>query len=154
MPTVEQYLAELPLFADLDEPTLTLLAGCAADVHFGADQYLFREGEAADRFWVIRHGRVRIELSTPAGEGAVLHTIDDGGVVGWSWLVPPYRWVFDAHTSQGTSAVAFDAAVLRGKCHADPKLGFELMQLVAQVMRRQFESTRTHLLDMYGEIRD
>jgi CRP/FNR family transcriptional regulator, cyclic AMP receptor protein len=70
--------------------------------------------------------------------------------VGWSWLVPPYRWVFDARAVAPTSAMAFDAVCLRGKCDADPALGFDLMQRVARVMYERLQAARVRLLDLYG----
>src|SRR5450756_2797700 len=81
----------------------------------------------------------QIQVHTPGGGGVVLDTADDGGVVGWSWLVPPYRWMFDARASESTSAVAFDGACLRGKCENDPVVGYALMQRVTQVMFDRLE---------------
>ena len=80
------------------------MAGCAVNVHFRAGQHLFHEGEPADTFYVIRHGRVSIEVHAPAGPPVVVDTAHDDDVVGWSWLVPPYRWTFDARATDETSA--------------------------------------------------
>ena len=99
-----------------------------------AGQYLFHEGEPADRFFVVRRGRVALDVHVPRAADQVVDTVDEGDVVGWSWLVPPYRWFFDARAVADVSAVAFDATCLRGKCEEDPALGYALMQRVAQVM--------------------
>jgi uncharacterized membrane protein YgcG len=72
-------------------------------------------------------------------------------VVGWSWLVPPYSWLFDARAVEPTGAVAFDGLCLRGKCEEDPKLGYELMKLVSQVMFSRLVAARVRLLDLYGD---
>ena len=71
-------------------------------------------------------------------------------VVGWSWLVPPYRWLFDARATEETSAIAFDGACLRGKCEADPAIGYALLQRVVRVMSDRLQSARVRLLDLYG----
>ena len=54
-----QLLAEVPLFAGLGAEELELLAGCASNVRFDAGEVLFREGDAADTFYVIRSGTRR-----------------------------------------------------------------------------------------------
>ncbi len=149
MQTIPQLLAEHPFFTGLDDEALTLMAGCAVNVHKRPGEYLFHEGEPADTFFVIRAGRVAVEMRQPT-DGVVLDTAQDGDVVGWSWLVAPYRWTFDAIATEETSAVAFDGACLRGKCEADPALGYDLLQRVVQVMSSRLQSARVRLLDLYG----
>lgn len=153
MRSIAEELPDHPFFAGLDDEALALLAGCAVNVHFAPGELLFREGDPADRFFVLRRGRVAIEVHAPTG-GIVLDTADDGDVVGWSWLVPPYRWVFDARAVTPTSAVALDAVCLRGKCDGDPALGYALMQRVTGVMYERLQAARVRLLDLYGGPRD
>lgn len=138
-----------PFFAGLDQQALDLLAGCAANAHFRAGEYLFREGEAADAFYVLRSGRVALEMRLPTGS-TVLDTADADDVVGWSWLVAPYRWTFDARAVEDTRALVFDGACLREKCETDPALGYALLQRVVQVMASRLHSARVRLLDLYG----
>jgi CRP-like cAMP-binding protein len=148
--TIEHYLPEHPFFLGLDERAIALMAGCAVNVHLRAGEYLFHEGEPADTFFVIRSGRVAIEMRRPT-DGVVLDTAHEGDVVGWSWLVPPYRWTFDARATEETGAIAFDGACLRGKCMDDPALGYALLQRVVQVMSSRLQSARVRLLDLYGQ---
>lgn len=150
MKSLEDLLGEHPFFAGLDEPTIRLLVGCARNVHVGAGSYLFHEGEPADRLYVLRRGRVALDVHVPGDPGHVVDTVDEGDVVGWSWLVPPYRWFFDARAVQDVSAVALDATCLRAKCEEDPALGYSMMQRVVQVMYQRLQSARVRLLDLYG----
>jgi len=147
--TIAAYLPEHPFFAGLDPATLELAAGCAVNVHFKPGALLFREGDPADVFYVLRHGRVAIQMRTPT-EDVLLDTAHEGDVVGWSWLVPPYRWTFDATATEDTSAIAFDGTCLRGKCEGDAVLGYALLQRVVLVMSDRLHSARVRLLDLYG----
>ena len=150
MQTIAEYLPHHPFFAGLDESVATLVAGCAVNAHFRPGQHLYREGQPADTFYVIRHGRVTIEVHAPAGPSVVVDTAHDDDVVGWSWLVPPYRCRYDARATEQTSAIAFDAACLRAKGEADPRVGYALLQRVVGVMATRLHSARTRLLDLYG----
>ena len=149
MQTIAQYLPEHPFFAGLDGATTDLLAGCAVNIHVRADEFLFREGTPADHFYLLRHGRIAIEVRTP-GPPMVLDTVEDGDVVGWSWVVPPYLWTFDGRAVTDVSAVAFDAACLRIKCLANPLLGYDLMMRFVRLMNQRLQSARIRLIDMYG----
>jgi CRP/FNR family transcriptional regulator, cyclic AMP receptor protein len=152
MHTLDELLADAPVFGGLGPDALTLIAGCAQNVGFDEDTLLFREGEAADTFYVVRRGRVALELHTPERGGIVIETIGPGEVVGWSWLFAPYRWHFDARAAGPVRAIAFDGACLRGKCDDDKELGYELMKRFGQVMIDRLQHARVRLLDVYGGV--
>jgi CRP/FNR family transcriptional regulator, cyclic AMP receptor protein len=150
MRTIEQFLPDHPFFSGLDAGALAVLAGCARNVSFAPGEYLFRTGQPANQFFVVRRGRVALEVHSPATGTMVVDTADAGDVVGWSWLVPPYTWLFDARAAGATGAVSFDGRCLREKCEQDPRLGYELMKLVTQVMLNRLTAARVRLLDVYG----
>lgn len=150
MTTIDATLHGVPLFAGLGDDDLRLIAGCGGNVHFAGGERLFRQGDPADTFYVLRQGAVALEIYVPARGPLTIETIEAGDVVGWSWLFAPYRWNFDARAVVPVRATAFDGACLRGKCDADPRLGYELMSRFAQVMIGRLQSTRLRLLDVYG----
>ncbi len=149
MRSIAQSLPDHPFFAGLGPDTLELLAGCATNVRFRPGEFLFREGGPAEAFYVVRHGRVSLQMRTPTAD-VVLDTAHDGDVIGWSWLIAPYRWTFDARATEDTTAVAFDGLCLRSKCEQDTALGYVLLQRVVQVMASRLQSARVRLLDLYG----
>jgi len=150
MQTMEEVLSSHPFFAGLNAGAMRLIAGCASNVHFAEGEFLFEEGHEANQFWVIRRGRVAMQMESP-GQGAIVtDTMDEGEVVGWSWLVPPYRFFADGRAVTPVSATALDGACLRGKCEADPELGYQLLKRVTSVMYQRLQSTRIRLLDLYG----
>jgi len=151
--TLEQLIAGAPLFAGLAGEHIQLIAGCARNERFAAGEYLHREGEAADRFYLIREGAVAIEIDAPGRGALVIETLQHGDVAGWSWLFEPYRWQLDARVVEPTRAVGFDATCLRGKCDADHELGFQLMRRFAASLTEALQATRLQLLDVYGHAR-
>jgi CRP-like cAMP-binding protein len=150
METLEPILAQHPFFQGLDPTYLSLLVGCAANVRFPAGTDLFHEGEAAEQFYLIRHGRVALQVFIPGQGRVTIDTIEAGNVLGWSWLFPPYRWHFDAQALELTRAIAFDGTCLRAKCDEDHDLGYTLMQRFARIMMHRLQASRLQLLDIYG----
>ena len=150
METLAELLGRHPFFAGLGADAMRLIAGCASNVHFGAGEFIFGEGEAASRFYVIRHGRVALQVHSPTRGPLVIDTMDEGEVLGWSWLVPPYRYFGDARAVTPVTATALDGNCLRGKCEADPELGYQLLKRVTTVMYQRLQSSRVRLLDLYG----
>lgn len=149
--SIRDLLAAHPFFEGLPAADLELLAGCGHNEHLAAGAVLFEEGGEADRFFVIRRGRVALEVHAPGRPGIVVATLAEGDVVGWSWLFPPYRWQFDARVLDAVDLVVLDGTCLRGKCEDDTDLGYRLMRRFARLTQRRLQSTRLQLLDLYGE---
>lgn len=148
--TIADLLSAQDVFAGLGPEDLALIAGCGHNAVFREGEYLFKEGGPADRFYVVRQGRVAIEIFVPDRGPLVVDTVERGDIVGVSWLFPPYRWQFDGRCVEAVRAVSLDGACLRGKCDDDPRLGYELMKRFAAVMHRRVESAQLRLVDLYG----
>ncbi len=150
MEGLERIIREHPFFAGLDDAFVELAGGCAKNVRFEAGQYLLREGAPADEFYLLRHGHVALELTAP-GHGAItFQTLGPGELVGVSWLIPPYRWSYDARALELTRAIAMDAACLRAKCEADHDLGYAVMKRCMPFLIQRLQATRLQVLDVYG----
>jgi CRP/FNR family transcriptional regulator, cyclic AMP receptor protein len=152
MRTIDQLIAEAATFAGLDKAQLELIAGCAWNQHLTAGTLLMREGDAADRFFLIRHGLVALELHAPGRGSLVIDTLDEGEVVGWSWLFAPHRCQLDCRAVGDCRLVTFDGACLRGKCEEDHELGYQLMTRFAANLIDRLQATRLQLLDVYGRV--
>ncbi len=149
METLKPILAAHPFFRDLEERHLDLIVGCASNVRFDAGEFIFRYGEEANHFYLIRGGMVALEMFV-TGRGPVkVQTLDEGDVLGWSWLVPPYRWMFDAHATEMTRAIALDGKCLRNKCEQDHDLGYQLLKRFVTIVQERLDAARLQLLNIY-----
>jgi len=149
METLERFLTESPFFKGMKKEYLELLTGCASNVRFEAGELIFREGESANSFYLIRHGKVSLEVQAPKRGAIVIQTLDDGEILGWSWLVPPYQWHFDARTVEMTRAIALDGECLRRKAESDCCLGYELFKRFSELMVERLEAARLQLVNVY-----
>ncbi len=147
---MEKIVREHRFFADLDDDTLKLIAGCARNVAFKAGQYLFRTGDPADEFYLIRHGKVALDVVAPGRSAVTFQTVGEGEIVGVSWLLPPYRWMHDARAVDLVRAIGMDARCLRGKCDADHDVGYDMMMRFVPLLVGRLQATRMQLLDVYG----
>ena len=113
MENLARILGEHDFFADLDPQYLDLIVGCTRNTRFRQGDYLFREGEEANGFFLIRHGRVAIEMEINF-KPTIVMTLEPGEILGWSWLLPPYQWGFSARAVNMTRTLALDGKCLRG----------------------------------------
>jgi CRP-like cAMP-binding protein len=150
METLERIIAEHSFFAGLESHYTGLLTGCASNVRFEKGTYIFKEGGEANEFFLIRAGKVALEIFEPQRRPIIVSTVAEGDILGWSWLLPPYHWKFHAHAVEETRAIALDGKCLRTKCEQSHDLGYELLKRFAQIMERRLEATRLQLLDVYA----
>ena len=152
MQEIDELLEEIGVFRGLADEHLDLIAGCALLRVYGDGEKLMTENEQANTFFAIRHGVVALETFVPERGAVMIETLHGGDILGWSWLFPPHRTMFDARALGVVRTLAFDAACLRGKCEQDTQLGYTLMQRYAEVMVQRLQATRLRLLDVYGQL--
>jgi CRP-like cAMP-binding protein len=131
---------------DLSKPQLAVLSKIATTAQFKAGKPIFLQGESADRFFLIGQGRVSLDYGLPRKRHVQIQTIGPGEALGWSWLAKPYRWQFSATAIDDVTVSFFRVADLRQQCMRDPKLGYAIMERVAQVLMERLQATRHKLL--------
>jgi len=150
---IKAILSDCLSFQGMEPVYIEKLVDCADDICFDSDEFIFREGQQADKFYLIYEGLVALEMGGQERGPLTIQTIGKGEIVGWSWLFPPYRWHFDARTKQVTRAIVFDARCIRAKCEQDFAFGYDLMKRFAHIVVERLQATRLQLLDVYGSQR-
>ena len=143
-------LKQHPFLADIPEEHMKTLIGCASNVRFNEGERLINEGEVADKFYLIRSGRVALEIDLSERGALRIQTVGAGEVLGWSWLISPFRWHFSGIAVTDVRAIALDGKCLRTKSENDHDFGYEMLKRLTQVMERRLEATRLQLIDVYG----
>jgi CRP/FNR family cyclic AMP-dependent transcriptional regulator len=135
-----------PFLAGMNRTQLALLTDCAIPVHFKKGQVVLREGELANRFYLIESGKVALESGEGFGDPVVIETIGSGDLLGWSWMFPPYVWHFTARAVEPVSAIFFYGTILREYCERDNSLGYELFKRMTPVMMKRLQASRKKML--------
>ena len=136
--------------ADLPSDWLHRLAVHGHPVFRPAGQRLFRTDGPADRFWLIDSGVVVLDFPVPGRGDIVIERLRRGSVVGWSWLLAPYRWRFGAVVAEDMHAVEFDASRVRALIADDPEFGRELNARFMAVLAERLHASRKRLADLYA----
>ena len=125
---------------------LDALAATASEVMFPAGQRIFAEDGPAGSFWLVASGYVALDVQVPGESPVIIGTVGIGGLLGWSWLLPPHQWAFGSVCVTEVRAIEFRAPAVRDRCAADPDLGRELTQRMLQVLAGRLQDTRAALI--------
>ena len=139
-----------PFLEGMRKQHVRYLNEIAMRTNFAEGEWIFHEGERADRFYLIEEGSVIITSRTPMHSHIVIQTLGAGNALGWSGLFKPYTWHLDARTDEPTRVLCFRAARLREQCKRDPELGYELMKRVGYVLMQRFQAARLKLLNAHA----
>jgi CRP/FNR family transcriptional regulator, cyclic AMP receptor protein len=143
---LDEILAQVPFFEGMPADEIALIAGCGRNVHIDEGETIFRQGDAADVFYVLRHGTVAVGNFVPPRGELVIETLESGDLLGWSWLFPPYRWHFGASAVETTLALELDGPGVRSLCERDPALGYLLVSRFMGLVVERLQATRLRML--------
>lgn len=149
--SVLQVLEAHPFVADFRPEHRTRLAALAKQVHFDADQVIFREGDDYSVFYLLGQGMVALELEVP-GHLLRVQTLYGGDVFDWSALLPHAGKHFQARALDSVTALAFEGEDLLASFKTDPEFGLAFMLRLMGVVSERLRATRLQLLDMYSPV--
>ena len=141
-----------PFLAGMNRTQLALLTDCAMATHFKNGETILREGEFANRFYLIESGKVVLESRDDFDEATVIETIGPGDLLGWSWMFPPYVWQFTARAIEPTTALFFYGTILREYCEKDHSLGYELFKRMSAVMMKRLQAARKQMRCLHPQV--
>jgi CRP-like cAMP-binding protein len=149
MEPLQYTIARHEFFRDFKPQHLKIFQDCVSDARYGRDQLLLRQGQGAERFFIVRKGEVRLELLTPENGSVPVQTIGPGEIVGWSWIIPPYKSTFDARAIEPLHVLVFDASELRRECEQDFELGYRVLQKFTLALSTRLEAVRAKLVEYH-----
>jgi CRP-like cAMP-binding protein len=151
MKIMELAIAQHPFFHGLPAEDIRSVAAQAAILSFQEGELLFKEGEDADKFYLVIKGKVAVESHSPDKGAVRIQTIEDGEMLGWSWLVAPYQYRFGAKVVTQTELIVINGKQLRVQCEKEPVLGYEMMKRMVRAIAARLELTRQMFMDIYGK---
>ena len=146
--SLEDMLAEHPFFQGMSAEHLKILANAAMKAKFEAGQIIFREGDPANRFYLIQQGKVVLEAPRREATAVPFQIIGAGDVLGWSWLFPPFYSHFEARALEPTQSIFLHGTQLRKEAEQNHDLGYALMKRTVAVVMQRLQATRRRLVEI------
>jgi len=115
-------------------------------------QILFLQGENADKFYVVRSGRISLQMPAIMGPTLEIQHVDEDQVLGWSWLISPYQWNFQTKAEEDVELLQFDGVAILARCEQEPKFGYELLKKFAVLMSVGLNAARQKMMNEWNPI--
>jgi CRP-like cAMP-binding protein len=147
---IDDYLASHEFFAGLDDDHLRFLADSVNEIEVSKGEVLFKQGMTADKFYLLREGRVSIQVPALVGPILEIQSLGEDQILGWSWLIAPFRWHFQARAMQDSRVLEFDGSAILAHCQEDPRFGYELLKRFAALMSERLDAARQKMMDQFN----
>lgn len=115
------------LFSGMDEDQLSVILSMATPITLESGQGLFQQGDAADHFFWVSEGMVRLYRSSPQGDEKVIELISPGRFFAEAVLFMGGRYPVNAVCQQPSRLVAFDGAGFKAWLGEDANRCFRLL---------------------------
>lgn len=143
------YLASHTIFTGLAPEHLEILTQYAQEKVFPEGELLFKQDDKAEHFFIVREGAVTVEVPSIYGPPLEVQTIGPGEVLGWSWLIPPYTWAFEANADTESTVLVFDGKPVLARCEKQPEFGYALMKQFAGLMSERLAKARIKMMESW-----
>ncbi|MCF6251378.1 MAG: cyclic nucleotide-binding domain-containing protein [Methylococcaceae bacterium] len=148
--SITEYLSNHAFFSELNVEVVNYLCQYASVHKIKKGQTLFRQGEPADKFYIVRSGQISIQIPALLGPTLEIQTLGKDQVLGWSWLISPYQWSFQAKTEENTELLEFDGTTILARCEQDPQFGYVLLKRFAELMAERLDAARLKMMDEWN----
>jgi len=149
MGILKEVIEEHPFFRDVGTEYVEHLAATAEAQTYRSGEYVLRDGEPADRVYLVTRGKIDLGLACNGKANVTIQALSPGDVIGWSWIVPPHQWRFDAMAAEDVDVISLDAKYLRSQCKKDRDLGYTILSRVNEVVAQRLSGARDRIIQIY-----
>jgi len=148
--SLKQVLSEAPVFGGMSDDFIERLAGHGAERSVENGEVLFRIGEPAKNFYLLIDGEVSIEIPALTGPTLQVQRLKPVRVLGWSWLLPPFKWSFNARAETDSKVVEFDGEAVLKDCEANPEFGYEVIKRFSALMAERLDAAHRKMMEQWS----
>lgn len=138
-----------PLFKDMVISDVERLGQVISEERFDPGAIILREGQPADRVYLVCSGKVAIDLPLPNRNALTIATSGAPAVIGWSWIFPDHQWHFQARAMEPTRTIVIDGKGLLEMFERDHAFGYETIRRISRMIHDRLQSTTQQLLDAF-----
>jgi CRP/FNR family cyclic AMP-dependent transcriptional regulator len=131
-------------------PIREKLLSLAEGFRFKAGKDIISEGDFSDYVYILKSGRVAVEINMPPKGRRTIRTGEAGDMISWSALVQPHRATASLRAVQDTEALGIKGELLIVEAHKDCQLGFELYRALTEVIAGRLSATRLQFVNVYA----
>ncbi|MEO8356536.1 MAG: cyclic nucleotide-binding domain-containing protein [Chloroflexota bacterium] len=141
-------LSEFDLFEGASEEVLDEVAALCETINIDKGDYVFREGETADKLHLLIHGSIalRVNLTSRPDSVTVSFVNRPHQILGWSGVVSPNYYTASAYCEEDTELIVIPSVKFLDILEKYPETGYKVMLRITQIISDRLRNSRQALL--------
>lgn len=141
-------LSEFDLFEGASEEALDEIAALCETIKIDKGNYVFREGETADKLHLLIKGSIalRVNLTSRPDSVTVSFVNRPHQTLGWSGVVSPNYYTASAYCEEDTELIVIPSAKFLNILEKHPETGYKVMLRITQIISDRLRNSRQALL--------
>lgn len=145
MAVLTELLRSVAIFKDLDTGELARVAEVCREQTFVSGEYIFREGEAGNRLYLIVEGEVRISRDVPGSGEEALAVLKPGAMFGEMAVFDRSERSTDAISNGGTKVITITRSDFDLLLDFNRELAHKVLWAVVRMLSGRLRSTNDSL---------
>lgn len=133
-----------PFLHDLEDPYIYKIISISNITGINKGEYFIKSGEYAKYFYLLISGLVEVRY-----EDISIQIIETGDVVGWSFLIYPYKWNFDVVTLKDSILIQIDSDKFKELLDNDKIFKGIMYEKFFLIVANRLKNTRLKLVLLY-----
>lgn len=141
-------LSQFGLFKGLPDSLLIEIAALSEEISVKKDEFIFHEGEKADKLHFLINGSValRVKLTSRPESVTVSFISSPYQSFGWSGIVAPHHYTSSAECEEDSKLMIISAVPFIKLLEQNPEAGFKVIQRIAEIIADRLRNSRQALL--------
>ena len=140
-------LKRSPIFSGLNDEELAELSRLAVERRFGANEFIFWDGDAPDWFYIIAEGKVKILKHASSGKDFVIAFFESGEMFGEVAVFEDRPYPASAQSITDTRVVGIKKESFLSFLVSRPQVSLSVIKILAERLR----TAQSRLRDFAGE---
>lgn len=137
----------MPLFAKMDDTELDALLAGATLRRVAMGEAVFEQGQKADRFFLLLHGRLKVSQVTPDGQQIIVRMVNPGDIFGFAKALQREDYPGTPKAAAESVVICWPATLWDTVVETNPRLAINAMQTMGQ----RLQEAHTRIREMATE---
>ena len=106
---------------------------------FDENEFIFRQGDNSDRLYMLREGKVLLELDVSENITVSVSSIKPGNAFGWSAMLEEATYTVNALCTERCEVLSIRSEKLKALLEHDHSMGYILSQRLLVIMKKRYD---------------
>ncbi len=141
-------LKKIVIMTHLKDDMLDRIISITDVLTFEDQEVIFSQGDIADRFYMVKRGKVLLEQRIAEKITVSVGSIKSGFAFGWSTMIEEGNYTTDAVCAEPCEILSMRGHKIRALCEKDPHMGYLLSRRLLVILKKRYDHRTEQFIEV------